>query len=425
MQPVEPTDRAVAVDVDGLLDAWRAKAVRMVLAAACILGLPALAAVLSGRVFHLSVWLRVVCILLYLAAAAAALRPRWPIRARAIILLGVLAAFGVIQLAVTQLAGDGKQSLTMLPLLAVILIGPRAGWWMVALGGLLFAAVALLIHGPMAPEPVAMAAFAVPPKFWLLQGMRLMGHMVVLTILLTQFQALQRRTMIAERKALRKLEAETEDRKRLEAEVARVSEAERRNLGSELHDGLCQNLTAALLNCTAMENRHAASGAPEAAAVALIRREIETSIDMAYDVAHGLCPVGLEPAGLAPALEGLCQAARSRWRLACALHVDAHAETMDPDCALQLYRIAGEALANAAKHAECTRVDIRLVRRPGEIELTVSDNGKGLSGETGGGLGRRIMAYRAGLVGGALTISGPPGEGVTVTCRVPDRGGAS
>lgn len=100
---------------------------------------------------------------------------------------------------------------------------------------------------------------------------------------------------------MRRLEAETADRKCLEAEVARVSEAERRSLGSELHDGLCQNLTAALLNCTAFENRRAVSGAPDTAEVARIREAIEESIDTAYDVARGLCPVDLEPEGLVPA----------------------------------------------------------------------------------------------------------------------------
>ena len=102
-------------------------------------------------------------------------------------------------------------------------------------------------------------------------------------VLLTLFQALQRRTMIAERIALKKLEAESANRLRLEAEVARVSEAERRSLGSELHDGLCQNLTAALLNCTALENRQTAAGHPDAAEVARIRKALEEAGILARD----------------------------------------------------------------------------------------------------------------------------------------------
>lgn len=199
----------------------------------------------------------------------------------------------------------------------------------------------------------------------------------------------------------------------------RISEAERLRLGSELHDGLCQNLTAALLNCTALENRRAAAGAPDVRDLTRIREEIEASIDTAYDVARGLCPVDLGPEGLAPALERLCQMAGERCGLTCELHADEPLTIDDPVRALQLYRIAGEALTNAAKHAECSRVVVRLVRQSGNLVLTVTDDGKGIARDAGEGLGRRIMAYRASLIGGSLTISGVPGQGTTVACRMP------
>ena len=419
------TQQAVADEVDGLLNEWRSKAISLVLTVAGAATLPALVVVLKGRIFNLPWPLRIVCALLYLALAIAAVRPRWLPRWRAVLMLGVLATFGVIQLAVTQLAGDGRLSLLVLPLLAVILVGPRTGWWMAGLSCLLFVAVALLVQSPLLTELVEVEGVAAQPGFWFLQGLRFAGSILVLMILLTQFHALQRRTMIAERVALRKVEEETADRKRLETEVARISESERRNLGSELHDGLCQNLTAALLNCTALENRQTASGATDAAEVTRIREEIEESIDTAYDVARGLCPVDLEPEGLIPALEGLCRTAREHRGVACELQADAQVRVGDPDCALQLYRIAGEALTNAAKHAVCTRVVIRLCRRPGELELSVTDDGKGIASDAGEGLGRRIMAYRAGLMGGSLEISGAPGKGTTVLCRMPHAMGAA
>jgi signal transduction histidine kinase len=339
--------------------------------------------------------------------------------------LGVLAALGVIQLAVTQLAGDGKLALLVLPLFAVILIGPRAGWWMVVLSSALFMGVAWLTHNQMLTGVSVVEGLNSQPGFWWLQGFRLTTHMVVLTLLLTQFHALQWRTMIAERTALRKLEAETADRKRLEAEVAHVSELERRNLGSELHDGLCQNLTAALLNCTALENRHSAAGSPDAEDVACIREMIEESIDTAYDVARGLCPLGLGAEGLVSGLEGLCRAVNGRRGISCELQVEGDVTIADPDRALQLYRIAGEALTNAVKHAECKRIMVRLAGETGRLELSVADDGKGIPPDGVAGLGRRIMAYRAGLIEGALTVSGVPGQGTTVTCRISDAGGTA
>lgn len=424
MQDAGGTETATASEVDGLLATWRAKAIAIVSVVASVAALPALAFVVSGRIFQLSGGLRVLCVLLYAAVAITALRPGWPYPWRAGVLLGVLAALGVIQLAVTQLAGDGKVSLLVLPLFAVILIGPRAGWRMVVLSSLLFMAIAWLAHTQRLPGLTAVEGLTSQPDFWWLQGLRLTTHMVVLTLLLTQFHALQQRTMIAERAALRKLEAETADRKRLEAEVARVSEVERRNLGSELHDGLCQSLTAALLNCTALENRQSTAGSSDAGAVARIREVIGKSIDTAYDVARGLCPVDVDGEGLVIALKELCHAVQRRG-IACALRTEGDVTVADPDRALQLYRIAGEALANAVKHADARRIVVRLVRESGWMELSVADDGKGIPPDAGGGLGRRIMAYRAGLIGGTLTVSGAPGRGATVTCRIPDAGGAA
>ncbi len=53
----------------------------------------------------------------------------------------------------------------------------------------------------------------------------------------------------------------------------------------------------------------------------------------------------------------------------------------------------------------------------------MADDGRGITGEAGEGMGRRLMAYRAGLIGGTLTLVGAPGQGTTVTCLVPYREG--
>jgi len=419
MNPSSIPPQVVADEVDGRLNEWRSKTARVVLWIGGIASLPALLVVFSGRAFHLPWFLQLLCGLVLLVVVTATLKPKLKRSWRVGVILSTLALFGIIQLAVTGLTGGGRLSLLALPLVAVILSGPRSGWLMTAASLSLYAIVAGATQtGVLAEWQVA--EMTDTSVVWFLQGLRLASEEIFLMALLTLFQSLQRRTMIAERIALKKLEAESANRRRLEAEVARVSEAERRNLGSELHDGLCQTLTAALLNCTALENRQAASGSPEAMEVARIREALEESIDTAYDVARGLCPVDLESEGLASALESLCHAVRERRSITCDLHVDNHVAVCDPDCALQLYRIAGEAIANAIKHAACTRVAVRVARHPDELVLSVADNGKGISGESGEGLGRQIMAYRAGLIGGSLAISGAPGQGTTVTCRVPD-----
>ena len=89
--------------------------------------------------------------------------------------------------------------------------------------------------------------------------------------------------------------------------------------------------------------------------------------------------------------------------------------------AIHLYRIAQEAVANAAKHGRATEVTMSLGNIEGRVELTVEDNGMGLPPDfTGGsgGMGLRVMQYRAGLIGGTLHIGAGTGGGVVITCAI-------
>ena len=79
-----------------------------------------------------------------------------------------------------------------------------------------------------------------------------------------------------------------------------------------------------------------------------------------------------------------------------------------------LYRVAQEALSNAARHSGADRIGVRVRRADGRVELTVSDDGRGFSfDEAGGGLGILGMRERALLVGGELGIESRP-TGTTV-----------
>jgi signal transduction histidine kinase len=86
-----------------------------------------------------------------------------------------------------------------------------------------------------------------------------------------------------------------------------------------------------------------------------------------------------------------------------------------------MYRVAQEALHNAAKHAQAGRLELRLHHTADLIELRVSDDGRGFvpDGEFPGHLGLRSMRERAEVVGGVLDISSEPGGGTRVALRVP------
>ena len=415
-------DPSIAREVDAGILAWRARILNVLLLVYSLIALVPLGAVLAGRGLELPVSLRIVCVTLYLVLLLATLRPRWPVLARAGILLAVNAAIGSTQLAVGQLAGHGRISLMLLPLLALLLVGPRTGWAALAFGATAFALVPLALRPGGLPDRIAAGhALDVPPAYWGLQWILWMIVLLVLMILFTRFQILQRRSMIAERLARRQLEAESADRQRLEAALVRIGEEERRRLGAELHDGLCQHLTAALLNCSALEQRRQAAGAADAAELTPLRMALKDAIGMAYDVAEGLCPMEVEPDALLPALARLCRETRERHGLDCQLQADRELTVRNPELALHLYRIAREAVANSVKHARCSRITVALERAAGEWTLRVADDGPetvpGAVPATGLGLG--ILKHRARLIGGTLHVAGGPEGGMQVVCRVP------
>jgi two-component system sensor kinase FixL len=88
-----------------------------------------------------------------------------------------------------------------------------------------------------------------------------------------------------------------------------------------------------------------------------------------------------------------------------------------------LYRIAQEAVSNAIKHGKASRITIQLSASAGRALLIVVDNGTGFSPPSSKhkGMGLRIMEYRAGMIGGALSISRDEAGGTTVQCSVPIR----
>ena len=417
------SETIITREVDALLDVWRQRALTVLLRLFCVITLLPLLAVLAGRIIVVPWPLRALCALLYLVVLTATLRPRLGLRRRVVALISCVAVISAIQLLEGHLSGNGRIALLLLPFLALALVGPRAGWLAAAASAVLFAAVPLVLQLEWAKTHIPGVTANEPLLYWGMQWLLWVNIVMVLMTVLSGFGRLQRRTMIAERMALRQLEAQTADRLRLEEEIGRIGEEERRRLGAELHDGLCQHLTAALLNCTALENRHRAAASPDTAEVTRIREALEGSIDIAYDVAHGLCPVELDAEGLVAALEGLCRTVERRG-IGCELQAEGNV-VVNPDCALQLYRIAGEAMTNAVKHADCRRMVLRVLRRSDDLVMSVTDDGKGIPNGTGDGLGRRIMRYRAGLMGGEVTVSNSPGQGTTVTCRIPDAGGAS
>ncbi|HBP18336.1 MAG TPA: hypothetical protein DEA08_11160 [Planctomycetes bacterium] len=207
----------------------------------------------------------------------------------------------------------------------------------------------------------------------------------------------------------------------LQREVLEVSSREQRRFGQDVHDDLCQLLGALALSAKRLEKRLAAREDPDAPLAAELRSELNQTTAQAYGLARGLCPVALEREGLPAALRDLIEASgrrypelRFRYEGPAAL-----ARRLEPGAAHELYRIAQEALANAAKHSRAAEVVLGLEPSEGALELWVRDDGVGLDPNARPGMGSQIMAYRARALGAELVRRALPAGGTEVGCRWP------
>ena len=126
-------------------------------------------------------------------------------------------------------------------------------------------------------------------------------------------------------------------------------------------------------------------------------------------------PQLLGSAGLPSALRELCS--RTNESISCRCDCP-RSLRVEQNVAVNLYRIAQEAITNSVKHAKANQIVISLERTNGEIMLTVSDDGEGKR-RRARGLGTHIMEYRARAIGGTLEVESNPRRGTTITCRVP------
>ena len=214
------------------------------------------------------------------------------------------------------------------------------------------------------------------------------------------------------------------ERKRLEAEVLRVSEHEKTRIGRDLHDGLGQHLAGLQLLCHALERKLAGARSREAkeaaGRVGELARHVSEAIGQTRQLARGLTPMITEADGLMAALAQLAASTTQVPGVQCRFECDAPVLLADSAAATHLYRIAQEAVSNAIRHGHARRIDICLRSLSSRTFLLIKDDGSGLpeGAAQGPGLGLRIMAYRAGMLGGSLSVKREPGGGTSVLCSL-------
>lgn len=216
------------------------------------------------------------------------------------------------------------------------------------------------------------------------------------------------------------LEDEIVERARLEREIANVSEKERRNLSHSLHDGLCQHLTAARLRCAVLEQKHEhGTGGREVSALAHL---LQQTVDQAYALARGLWPVEHDQHRMAAFLVDYCRQLAEVHNVRIDIGRISENLCTDNERVVQLYRIAQEAIANAAKHAQARQIEVSFDYLSAEsmLIMSVSDDGIGIrpGSPRDGGLGMRMMAHRARMINAELQIGHNHPSGTLVRCTI-------
>jgi PAS domain S-box-containing protein len=214
-------------------------------------------------------------------------------------------------------------------------------------------------------------------------------------------------------------------RRQLEREVLEVSNREQQRIGNDLHDGLGQELTGIALLLRGLENRAEREAPALSPAIEEVVLLVNDAIFTTRALARGLSPVTFDRGGLSLALEELAR------RLSAMFHIDVRCDaisTLDAGLesvnALHLYRMAQEAVTNAAQHGHAVTVHITLRPDGDRGLLRIEDSGTGFNPAVhqSKGLGLRIMHYRAQMMAGSLRIESARGNGTIVSCWFPRPG---
>ena len=247
-----------------------------------------------------------------------------------------------------------------------------------------------------------------------------LGSYLVVVWLLSRLKSLYQTLEDRIRQRTAALRSEIAAREQLEKDVAEVTERERRRIGHDLHDTLCQHLTAISLSLQVLSGKLADASLTQVKDVDASVELVEEAIDLTRRLAKGLFPLELEGAGLAGALQELCRSTGDRYHLNCEFIDDSQTPALDSTTATNLYRIAQEAVTNAVKHGHISRVRVGLSCLNRDLVLSIDDDGIGLPVLTSmnGGLGLRIMASRAGMVGATFSAKNKSEGGVIVICRL-------
>jgi signal transduction histidine kinase len=246
--------------------------------------------------------------------------------------------------------------------------------------------------------PLGIAALLAAP--WLARGVALVDERTARALL---------GPSRAEELALR-----VESLARSRAEIVAATDAERRRIERDLHDGAQQRLVSLAMRLGMARATLTEADEPARQAIAEAHDEAVQALAELREFVRGLHPAVLNDRGLDAALSGIV----ARAPLPVRLRVD-----VTPRCSPSIeaiaYFVVSETLTNVARHAAASRAEVTVERRGERLRIVVTDDGRGGASASGEGSGLRGLAQRAAAVDGTLTIDSPSGGPTAITVELP------
>ena len=264
-----------------------------------------------------------------------------------------------------------------------------------------------------AEERLAQSSESLRRSLLLTFGVTLLGGLVLALVTIAF-------TLRLQRELERRLEENTQakaDLQQLSGRLLRAQEDERRALARELHDEVAQSLSAILMEAGNAEcaERHGELDLHLAA----IRSLAERTANEVRDLALLLRPSMLDDFGLVPALNWHCREMTKRTGMKIVVSADETADDLPEEHTTCIYRLAQEAVHNAARHAKARTVEVSVKRAADRVTFTVQDDGAGFDPRFVRGLGLLGMEERVRRLGGRLEIESQPGRGTRVAAELP------
>jgi len=204
-------------------------------------------------------------------------------------------------------------------------------------------------------------------------------------------------------------------------DVLDAEERERRRIAGDLHDGVGQTLSAALLNLNYLHKSIGEGGAPDINAMDSALSLVRDCYQEVRSISHQMMPNALLKAGLASSIKEFLDAIDGK-SIKVHLSVSGLDQRLDQRLETVLYRAVQEAVNNVVKHAQASRLTIQIMKDEESIAVTIEDNGRGFDTSDSAyteGIGLKNIRSRVAMLQGTVDVDSAPGRGTVIVIYIP------